>query len=65
MARSEETLPAKTVGACSIGPHQEAELKDLYQGAKARKDLDMGLRIHGLLLVHRGNREIMAADMIG
>jgi len=48
-----------------LGRSQEAELKDLYQSAKARKDLDMCLRIQGLLLVHRGNTEIMAADMIG
>jgi len=44
---------------------QEAELKDRYQGAKACKDLDMCLRIQGLLLVHRGNTESMAADLIG
>jgi transposase len=44
---------------------QEAELKGRYQGAKARKDLDMCLRIQGLLFVHLGNTEIMAADMIG
>jgi transposase len=44
---------------------QEAELKDRYQSARARKDLDMCLRIQGLLLVHRGNTESAAADMIG
>ena len=44
---------------------QEAELKERYGDAKARKDLDMCLRIQGLLLVNRGNTESMAADMIG
>lgn len=44
---------------------QESELRARYQDAKAHKDLDMCLRIQGLLLVHRGNTEIMAADMIG
>ena len=44
---------------------QEAELKDRYQSAKGRKDLDMCLRIQGLLLVHRGNTESVAADTIG
>lgn len=44
---------------------QEAELKNEYQGAKFRKDLDMCLRIQGLLFVHRGNPETVAADMIG
>ena len=44
---------------------QEAELKERYEGAKARKDFDMCLRIQGLLLVHRGNTEVVAADTIG
>jgi transposase len=44
---------------------QEAELKDRYQSAKARKDLDMCLRTQGLLLVNRGNTEIVVADLIG
>ena len=44
---------------------QEAELKDRYRDAKACKDLDMCLRIQGLLLVNRGNTQTMAADMIG
>lgn len=44
---------------------QEAELKKKYQEAKGQKDLDMCLRIQGLLLVHRGNPETVAADMIG
>ena len=49
----------------TLSKSQEAELKGLYQGAKARKDLDTCLRIQGLLLVHRGNTENMAADIIG
>jgi transposase len=40
-------------------------LKKGYEVAKTRKDLDMCLRIRGLLLVHRGNTEVMAAEMIG
>jgi transposase len=44
---------------------QECELKEEYQRAKAQKDLDMCLRIQGLLLVHRGNLESVAADTIG
>ena len=45
----------------TLSKSQEAELKDLYQVAKARKELDTCLRIQGLLLVHRGNTESMAA----
>jgi transposase len=48
-----------------LGRSQEDELKGLYQGAKADKDLDMCLRIQGLLLVHHGNTEIEAAGLIG
>jgi putative transposase len=48
-----------------LSRNQEAELKDRYQSARGRKDLDMCLRIQGLLLVHRGNTESVAADMIG
>lgn len=44
---------------------EEAELKREYQGAKFRKDLDRCLRIQGLLLVHRGSTERVAAEMIG
>lgn len=44
---------------------QETELKERYRDAKVRKDLDMCLRIQGLLLVHRGNTESMTADTIG
>lgn len=48
-----------------LGIAQERELKEEYQRAKAQKDLDMCLRIQGLLLVHRGNLERVAADTIG
>lgn len=44
---------------------QETELKERYQRAKVRKDLTMCLRIQGLLLVHRGNTERTAAEIIG
>jgi transposase len=44
---------------------QERELNQRYQAAKAQKDLDMCLRIQGLRLVHRGLREVDAADTIG
>lgn len=44
---------------------QESELREEYQRAKGQKDLDLCLRIQGLLLVHRGNPETVAADIIG
>jgi transposase len=48
-----------------LGPAQEQELKEEYQIARGRKDLDRCLRIQGLLLVHRGQRETDAAETIG
>jgi transposase len=48
-----------------LTPTQEWELNEQYRVAKARKDLDMCLRIQGLRLVHRGLRETDAADTIG
>ena len=48
-----------------LTPAQEHELNEQYQVAKARKDLDMCLRIQGLRLIHRGFRETDAADTIG
>ena len=44
---------------------QEEELKEVYRISKAHKDPDMCLRIRGLFLVHRGNRESDAAEIIG
>lgn len=49
----------------TLGKAQEQELKEEYQIAKGRKDLDRCLRIQGLLLVHRGQRETDAAEIIG
>jgi len=48
-----------------LNADEERELKEEYQRAKADKDLDMCLRIQGLLLVHRGHKETDAAEMIG
>jgi transposase len=48
-----------------LSNRQEHELKEEFQLAKARQDLDMYVRIQGLLLVHRGFREKDAADVIG
>jgi putative transposase len=48
-----------------LGIAQERDIKEEYQRARAQKDLDMCLSIQGLLLVHRGNPETVAADTIG
>ncbi len=44
---------------------QELELKEEFQIARALQDVDQYVRIQGLLLVHRGFRETVAADIIG
>ena len=44
---------------------QMEELGQAYQGARARKDLDMALRIQGLVLVSQGMGERRAAQVVG
>lgn len=51
--------------ALSLSEQEQKELKEEYQRSRGNKDLDMCLRIQGLLLVNRGYRERDAAEMIG
>lgn len=48
-----------------LSEHERRELAAEYQDARFRDDLDRCLRIQGLLLVSRGNRETDVAEVIG
>lgn len=48
-----------------LSDHERRDLAAEYQNARSHDDLDRCLRIQGLLLVSRGNRETDVAEVIG